>query len=465
MGLVMLAVVAVALLATGLPAFVVLIATALVFAVLGMATGDVPFVLLTALPYRLFGLLENDLLQALPLYVLMGALLNRLPLADRVFRALSAVTGPAIAGTLLGGLLAPMNGSVGASVATLSRVVHPRLRQAGVPAPDALALTAAASTLGVIVPPSLVLILFGDAMLRAHTEAELITGGRDRIMNTQDVFHAALVPAGLFLLACLAIAGWRNRAAPAPRVAPRIAPRTVLGDAAAAGLTIAFVAGLLAAVAAGRLYAVEAAATGAVGLFLYGLLAGRLDRAAIDEVLRRTMEITGALFALFVAATSFTLVLRAYGTDRLLTALVAAIPFSPTLVVLLVLATCALVLDAFELILVVIPILMPPLLVRAPDAVWAAVLALLALQASFLIPPVGYAIMMARTQLADALPFRRLLAALAPYLLAQLAIMALCFAFPPLVHLVGAGNAPMAERSPAESGRMLNNMLPPADED
>ena len=465
-GLAMLATVAIALVATGLPAFIVLIGTALAFALLGMVTGDVPLALLTALPLRIVGLLENDLLQALPLYVLMGALLNRLPLADRVFRTLARAlaftrAGPALAGVLLGALLAPMNGSVGAAVATLARIVHPRLREGGVPAPDALAITAAASTLGVIVPPSLVLILFGDAMLRAHTEALLVTHGRDRIMNTQDVFHGALVPALLFLLACLAIAWWRGRAASS-------VPVPAAGGTLTALLTIAFIAGLLAAVATGLLYAVEAAATGAAGLFAYGIATRTLDRAALDAVLRTTMEITGALFALFVAATTFTLVLRGFGTDRLLTALLAAIPFGPagaTIVVLLVLAACALVLDAFELILVVIPILMPPLLVRAPDAVWAAVLALLALQASFLIPPVGYAIMMARTQLADALPFRRLLAALAPFLAAQLLILALCFAVPPLVHLVGAGNAPMPERSGTESGTMLNNMLPPAETD
>jgi tripartite ATP-independent transporter DctM subunit len=461
-GLAMLATVAIALVITGLPAFIVLIGTALAFALLGMATGDVPLSLLTALPLRLVGLLENDLLQALPLYVLMGALLNRLPLAERVFRTASRTlaftrAGPALAGVLLGALLAPMNGSVGAAVATLARVVHPRLRASHVAASDAMAITAAASTLGVIVPPSLVLILFGDAMMRAHTEAQLVTHGRDRIMNTQDVFHGALVPAGLFLLACLAIAWWRTRTPSAPA-----APGS-RGEAFTALVTIAFVAGLLAAVTTGWLYAVEAAATGAVGLFAYGLATRTLDRAALDAVLRTTMEITGSLFALFVAATTFTLVLRGFGTDRLLTTLIAAIPFGApgaTAAVLLLLAACALVLDAFEIILVVIPIVMPPLLVQAPDAVWAGVLAMLALQASFLIPPVGYAIMMARTRLTDTLPFRRLLAALAPFLVAQLAILALCFAVPALVHLVGPGNAPMTERSSAESGSMLNNMLP-----
>ena len=124
---------------------------------------------------------SSDLLQALPLYVLMGALLNRLPLAqvlyrDRQSRAVARTgAAPPLAGLGLGVLLAPMNGSVGASVAMLSRTVLPRLDAAGIAPARGAALVCVASTLGVVMPPSLVLILLGDAMLRAHTEAVNVT--------------------------------------------------------------------------------------------------------------------------------------------------------------------------------------------------------------------------------------------------------------------------------------------------
>src|SRR5258705_11903689 len=169
----------------------------------------------------------------------------------------------------LGALLGPMNGSVGASVLGLSRVVAPRLEAQGVPEPARAALVAVASTLGVVIPPSLVLILLGDAMLGAHTIAVTATGRSDRVINTQDVFHGALAPAGLFLVLCLVVAwlvGGRLPATMAAREEKPSAAQVLL-----AVVSVAFLLVLLGAVALGYFYAVEAAATGAFVLFAGGL--------------------------------------------------------------------------------------------------------------------------------------------------------------------------------------------------
>src|SRR5215831_5982672 len=208
-GFVLLLLVGVGIAATGLPAAVVLIVAASIGAVLGVASDTIPLGLLGALPGRLVNLFDNDLLQALPLYVTMGLLLNRLPLAEALYRASSVVlprspSAQLVSGMALGALLGPMNGSVGASVLGLSRVISPRLNAEGVAPATRDAVVAVASTLGVLVPPSLVLILLSDAMLSAHTIAVTQTGRIDRVVNTQDVFHAALLPAGLFLLLCIA---------------------------------------------------------------------------------------------------------------------------------------------------------------------------------------------------------------------------------------------------------------------
>ncbi|MBY0318944.1 MAG: TRAP transporter large permease subunit [Reyranella sp.] len=464
-GLWMLLAVAAVLLATGLPAYAVLMGVSVLFAVVGLALGGLEWGLLTALPGRIIGLLENDLLQALPLYVLMGSLLNRLPLADRLFRCGVALGGkssaaPSLATLGLGALLAPMNGSVGASVAMLSRSVAPKLDARGVPAAESTALVCVASTLGVVIPPSLVLILLGDAMMRAHTEAANVTKAMVRIVNTQDIFRGALVPAALFLALCLMVAWLMGRRAPARGPGER--PR--LEEWLTAIIAAVFVVGLLAGVAAGYFYAVEAAAMGGTALLLFGWLSGGLGGGAFRAVLRDTMAVSGALFALFVAATTFTLLFRAFGSDRLLDHWITLVPGGATgaaIAVLVVFALSAFVLDAFEIVFVIVPIVMPPVLTRAPDAVWISVLALLALQASFLVPPTGYAVMMARSAMATKTALRPLASALAPYLGVQLVVLVLVVAVPPLAHLAEPARpaAPVQQLDDDAARKRFNDML------
>jgi tripartite ATP-independent transporter DctM subunit len=456
------------IIATGLPAAVVLIVAASLGALIGTISGTIPVALLSALPQRLVGLFENDLLQALPLYVTMGLLLDRLPVADALYRAGNAVlprtsSAPLVSGMLLGALLGPMNGSVGASVLGLSRVIAPRLSAQGVPAATRDAVIAVASTLGVLVPPSLVLILLSDAMLSAHTFAVTETGRGDRVINTQDVFHAALVPAGIFLALCLGLAWFAGRCA---ERAPERVPFTRSQGLLAALSLLALVA-LLGGVATGYFYAVEAAAMGAFTLLVAGLVTGRLSGKAMQSLLHDALAITGALFTLLLAATTFTLVLRLLGTDRLVSHLVAAIPggdIPAAAAVLAIIGLCAFVLDAFEIIFVIVPIVIPPLLIRVADARWVSVLVLLTLQSSFLLPPFGYALMMVRGAAKAPAPFRPFVRALLPFIAAQWLLLLAVLLVPSLVHLADNGvsisRAPAVPVSADEINKRLNEMVP-----
>ncbi len=188
-GLWMLAAVAIVMAATGLPAWISLTAVSLAFAALGVAMGAFDASILAALNGRIVGLLENDLLQALPLFVLMGMLIYRLPLAGIMFRAGERALartgrGAPLAALGLGVLFAPMSGSVGASIAMLTRIVQPPLESAQMPAERTVALICTSATLGVVIPPSLVLILLGDAMMRAHTEATHAAHLTAQILNS-----------------------------------------------------------------------------------------------------------------------------------------------------------------------------------------------------------------------------------------------------------------------------------------
>ncbi len=459
-GLWMLAAVAAVMAATGLPAWVALTAVTLAFAAIGVALGAFDASILAALNGRLVGLLENDLLQALPLFVLMGVLIHRLPLAETLFRVGARALEPtrrgkALAALGLGALFAPMSGSVGASVAMLTRIVHPRLDKAGLPAERNLALVCMSATLGVVIPPSLVLILLGDAMMRAHTEASHAANLSARILNTQDVFHGALVPGALLVLAAALATLFST---PPSREREAKVRRRDIATAVIAALAIA---ALLGGVALGYLYAVEAAATGGVALVAYGLATRSLGLAALREITDECLSITGALFALLVAATFFTLVQRAFGTDRWLAALLAHAGFGAPAALaayLAMLAACALVLDAFEMIFVVVPLLAPAVLTRVEDATWVAVLTLLVLQASFLLPPFGYAVLMARGRVRTPVATGKLVLALLPYVIAQLCVVAAVIAFPGLLwREAGATVVPAA--SEEEQSRMLEKQL------
>ncbi len=216
-GLWMLLALGVLIVMTGLPVWALLIGVASAFAAITLLAGTLDVAILAALPARMVGLLEHDLLQALPLYVFIGVLLQRLTVADVLFSTLKRFfrrTGASgsLAALSVGTLIAPMNGSVASSSALLARLVAPRLGKMN--AAGATALISVAATIGVVVPPSLVLILLGDAMLRAHTEASNLPGfvlGEQRIVNTQDVFNAALLPALCVLLLWTAVAWWQGR--------------------------------------------------------------------------------------------------------------------------------------------------------------------------------------------------------------------------------------------------------------
>ena len=286
--------------------------------------------MLGALPSRLVGLLEHDLLQALPLYAFIGALLTRLPLAghlhragEHVFRASAAA--PELAALGVGALLAPMNGSVGASLHTLGRSVAPALAARGTPPAEATATVAVASTLGIVIPPSLVLLLLGDAMMRAHTEAVNVTRAAVRIVNTQDVMRAALVPGALVLLLALLWVAWRAAArgdgaaaadAATPARGGRRSPRSSSCCCSAAWPS--------AASTPSRRRPAARCCSSSTRQRPARSTARRL-RAVLDDA----MTLTGLLFALLVAATSFSLVLRAFGTDALVAAGLAALAAHP----------------------------------------------------------------------------------------------------------------------------------------
>ncbi len=441
--LLLLAAGALAMALTGWPSYAVLLAVACAIGAVGVAGGAIDASLLTALPTRVVGILDHDLLQAVALYAFLGALLRHIDLAPRVLAGLESAFArvrvarsrrAALSGYALALLAAPLNGAVAAAIGMLSVTSARRWRDGGLRTERARAFVAAAGSLGVLVPPSLVLILLGDAMLRAHTEGLQLGGITGvRIINTQDLVQAC-GPAALVLAVLWgAVVAWRGAT-----------PAEADGEAApvrpgwAAALAPLGVLLMLAGVATGWLRAVEAAATATLALFAYAALGGQLGRGRLAAVFDDAMATTGALFALLLAATTLSLMLRAAGCDRLVAAALQSLAASPGAALAAVLGAMlllALVLDAFELVFLVVPIVMPPLLALGLDAAWVACLTLLTLQLGYLLPPWGYAVALARTSVdpedkASGLPAREL----GPFIVALVAVVGLVAAWPTTTH-------------------------------
>lgn len=496
-GLWMLLALGICILRTGLPVWALLLGVSSAFALLGVAIGQIDLNLLTAIPSRMVGLLEHDLLQALPLYVLVGMLLQQLKVSDALFQTLARVfrftgTSQSLAGLGVGALIAPMNGSVASSASLLGRLILPQLKtklrtdladdridRNTDTATDAknIALVSAAATIGVVVPPSLVLLLLGDAMLRAHTEASNLAGFKlnpmlngGRIVNTQDVFHAALLPAAAVLVLWFLVAWWQNCSTSATSKASKTQivqrPTLPLRQTITAVLSMLAILALLLGVFTGALFAVEAAAAAGCALMVLALLSQNFKVEDWRSVLSDTLALSGALLALLLGASVFSLILRAWGTDAWMTQLVLSSTLSPHALAFLILGgvmLCAWVLDAFEMIFVIIPIVAPVLIAKLGDAQQASVLLLMMLQLSFLLPPMGYAVMMARNQVAQLqsgrlVSTRRIVVMLLPYIAAQLIVMVAVFAVPQWVHKLDAPVAATAPESEADLVQRMNEM-------
>lgn len=469
-----------AILLTGLPVWALLLGVSSLFAAFAVVSGDVSWTLFAVLGERLLGLLADDLLQAIAIFVFIGILLHKLPIASAVYeviyRLLPGKVRPpvrqAVASLTLGAMVAPMNGSAASSAALMGRLLGPRLRRQE--SARSTALLGAAATIGVVVPPSLVLLLLGEKMMMAHLEASRLPGYAlegIRIVNTQDILRAALIPALMVVLAWLLVAAWQaHRAAETSAggthsTSAEEVPPLSLRTWVLAILSVGTLLFLLGGVFMGKLMPVEAAATGGTLLVLGTVLTRRLSWGAWRLALTESLQLSGALIALLIGATTFVMVFRAFGTDRWLaeTLLSMPVPFLVAgLIILALVALCALVLDAFEMIFVIVPIVAPAFIVFMGDPRQAAVLLLFVLQLSFLIPPMGYAVLMVQNNSGlDRPPVRLLLRRVAPYALVQLMVMAAIFTFPQLSNLLAGEHASLVELDDTmldDAMEMMRNM-------
>ena len=433
------------LLLAGFPVAFSLGGTALMFAVFGVLAGGFQPAFLAALPSRVFGIMSNELLIAVPLFVFMGITLERSRIAEDLLETLSSLFGSLRGGlgisvTLVGMLLAASTGIVGATVVTMGLLSLPTMLKRGYAPEISTGTICASGTLGQIIPPSIILVMLGDVISTSYQEAQLDQGmlAPDTV-SVGDLFAGALLPGLLLVLMyVLYLAG---TAVLRPSTMP---PHDTEDDESVSFAAIlhallpplVLIFAVLGSILGGYATPTEAAGVGAAGALLIALQRRSLSIARLREIMQGTLRISSMVFLILIGASVFSLVFRGYGGDSAVRALLESLPggvIAAMLAVMLLMFLLGFVLDFIEITFVVVPVVAPILLAMGLDPVWLGIMIAINLQTSFLTPPFGFALFYLRGVAPASVTTAQIYRGVIPFVVIQLMALLLLALFPALV--------------------------------
>lgn len=421
----------------GFPVAFTLAGTALAFALFGYQIEIFDEDFLMALPNRLFGIMTNETLIAVPLFVFMGLMLEKSKVAEQLLDNMAALFGNMRGGlgisvTLVGMLLAASTGIVGATVVTMGLLALPSMMKRNYDPAIAAGTICASGTLGQIIPPSIVLVLLGDVLSSAYQQAQLNMGvfSPDTV-SVGDLFAGALIPGlllvALYLVYLLIMSFIKPHSMPAVQLEPSDSSdklkKLLVGLLPPLGLIVCVLGSIMGGIATPT----EAASVGAVGAIVLALMQKQLNLQVIKEVVQSTTSISSMVFMILIGASVFSLVFRGFEGDELVKDMLSDLPggaFGAMLVVMLIMFLLGFVLDFIEITFVVVPIVGPVLLAMGLDPVWLGVMIAINLQTSFLTPPFGFALFYLRGVAPASVTTMQIYKGVAPFILIQL--LALC---------------------------------------
>jgi tripartite ATP-independent transporter DctM subunit len=427
----------------GYPVAFTLAGVGLFFATIGAILGHFDFSLFTGLASRYFGIMTNEVLVAVPLFIFMGVMLERSRIAEQLLETMGQLFGPLRGGlgisvVIVGALLAASTGIVGATVVTMGLLSLPAMMRAGYDPKLSSGIICASGTLGQIIPPSTVLIFMGDMLQGANTSAQMAKGNfAPDPVSVGDLFAGAFLPGlllvGLYILWIAVRASLQPSAAPALVMTPaerRGLPRRVVR---ALLPPLALIVAVLGSIIAGIASPTESASVGAVGAILLSAFNRRFSFGVLIEVMRSTMKISSMVFVILLGASVFSLVFRGLGGERIVDDVLSQLPGGASgavLVVMLLMFFLGFFLDTFEIIFIVVPITAPILLGLDVDPVWLGVMFGINLQTSFLTPPFGFSLFYLRGVAPPEVTTTRIYRGVVPFVLLQLFAMLVIWEFP-----------------------------------
>ena len=430
----------VAALMAGYPVALTFAGVSLAFAVLGDTLGVMTFGILGALPQRIFGIMTNDVLLAVPMFIFMGVMLQQSQIAEQLLERMGRLFGSLRGGlgfsvVIVGALLAACTGMVGATAVTIGLVMLPAMLRHGYDPRLAAGTVAASATLAQIIPPSTVLVLLGDQLNNAYQAAQLAQGKvSPDVVSVSDLFAGALLPGlllvGLYLAFLVTIAALR------PETCPAVAAAEKPGGLIEALLApVALIVAVLGSILYGVATPTEAASVGAVGAILLAARKGGIGHH-MRPVVEKTTQITAMIYLILIGATLFSLVFRALGGDAMVQAALTDLPggvAGAVLAVMLAMFLLGFVMDAFEIIFVVVPIVAPALLkMPGVDPVWLGIMMAVNLQTSYMHPPLGPTLFFLRGVAPPEITTRHIYVGIIPFVLIQLFALVVLWFVPQL---------------------------------
>lgn len=388
----------------GYPVAYSLAGTALLFALGGIATGSFDAAYLQAMPSRLYGIITNQTLIAVPLFVFMGVVLEKSQVAENLLKAMAQLfgnyrAGLGIAVILVGMLLAASTGIVGATVVTMGLLSLPSMLKQGYSPAFAAGSICATGTLGQIIPPSIALVLLGDVLSSAYQQAQLNMGiFSPESVSVGDLFVGALIPGfilvGLYL-AYVLLSSWLRPGQFAIGEQPANSRDQKVAILPALLPPLLLILLVLGSILAGFATPTEAAGVGASGALLLALIQRKISLQTLREVMQSTTQVTAMVFLILIGASIFSLVFRGFGGEEMIEQFFADLPggkFGAMLLVMLVIFLLGFILDFIEITFVVVPLVAPVLLAMGFDPIWLGIMIAVNLQTSFLTPPFGFAL-------------------------------------------------------------------------
>ena len=429
----------------GYPVAFTLGGVALAFAALGIVGGIFDPNLLKSFPSRLYGIMNNYTLVAVPLFVFMGTVLEKSRLAEDLLANMTKACGRLPGGLgisviVVGAMLAASTGIVGATVVTMGLMSLPLMIKRGYAPSFACGTICATGTLGQIIPPSIALVLLGDVLSSAYQQAQLKLGVfNPKTISVGDLFVAAIVPGlmlvVLYMLYVFFTAFFR------PQIIPRVVidedDRVSLPKLLLSLLPVLLLIGLvLGSILIGAATPTEAAGVGALGACLLALWKKQFTVARLREVSRSTLQISAMIFMILIGASLFSLVFRGFGGEELVHSFFSQLPggvFTAVLLVMLVMFVLGFILDFIEIIFVVVPIVGPVLLAMGVDPIWLGIMIAVNLQTSFLTPPFGFALFYLRGVAPASIKTSEIYRGVIPFIILQLLLLCAMALWPGLV--------------------------------